>query len=223
MPIKGSTDNFYQSHIFKEGWVRRIIFCCLILFLVPILIGGCAGPGKSPKIIGQERIVERSREFRPDWIYTPISIQEGILSFSGGVEGRADYSLALRKARGEVIKHIIEAFQGKVQKEFSEAVSGLSISKDELGEVLTDTLGMIMDVYQMHGIKPKETYYEKVERTTAEGVEYFYNCYKLVEISETEYIEWRNAALQSLKDKAKAENNKKIEEITTKLLEKLSQ
>lgn len=203
--------------------MKRLIFCCLILFLVPILTGGCAGPGKRPVIIREERIVERSREFRPEWIFTPISIQEGILSFSGGVEGRADYSLALRKARGEVIKNIITGMKSKVRREFSDAARELGISDAELSELLTDTVGKMMDIYQMHGIKSKETYYEKAERPTDEGVEYFYNCYQLVELSEGEYIEWRNAALQSLKDKAKAENNKKIEEITTKLLEKLSQ
>lgn len=203
--------------------MKRLIFCCLILFLVPILTGGCAGPGKSPKIIGQERIVERSREFRPDWIYTPISIQEGIFSFSGGVEGQADYSLALRKARGEVVKKIIEGIKRTVRREFSDAIRELSISDAELSEFLTETVGVIMDIYQMHGLKPKEIYYEKVERPTAEGVEYFYNCYQLVELSETEYIEWRNSALKRIQDKAKAENNKRVEEIATQILKKLSQ
>ena len=203
--------------------MRRLIFCCLILFLVPILTGGCAGPGKPPVIVREEKIVERSREFRPEWIFTPISIQEGMLSFSGGVERQADFSLALRKARGEVIKNIIAGMKSKVQREFSDAARELGISDAELSELLTETVGKMMDIYQMHGIKPKETYYEKVERPTDEGVEYFYNCYKLVEIAETEYIEWRNAALQSVKDGAKAENNKRVEEIATQILKKLSQ
>ena len=201
--------------------MKKLIFCCLILFLVSILTGGCAGPGKLP-VIGQERIVERSLEERPDWIYTPISIQEDVFSFSAGVTERADFSLALRQARAEVIKNITEGIQRTVQREFSDATRELSISEAELREFLTDTVGMIMDIYQMHGIKPKEIYYEKVERPTAEGVEYFYNCYNLIEISQGEYVEWRNAALMSMRDKAKAENNKKVEEIATKLLEKLS-
>ncbi|MBA7509543.1 hypothetical protein ES705_01500 [subsurface metagenome] len=203
--------------------MRRLIFCCLILFLVPILTGGCAGPGKRPAIIREERIVERSQEFRPEWIFTPISIQEGMLSFSGGVEGRADFSLALRKARGEVVKNIIEGIKRTVRREFSDAIRELSISDAELSEFLTETVGIIMDIYQMHGIKPKETYYEKVERPTAEGAEYFYNCYKLVEIAKEEYIEWRDGALKRIKDKAKAENNKRVEEIATQILNKLSQ
>ncbi|MFQ5866710.1 MAG: hypothetical protein ACE5IT_01795 [bacterium] len=202
--------------------MRRLIFCCSILFSVTILTGGCAGPEKLP-IIGQERIVKRSLEQRPDWILSPISIQEGIFSFSGGVTERADFSLALRQARAEVVKNIIEGIKRMVQREFSDAIGELSISDVELGEFLTDTVAVIMDIYQMHGLKPKEIYYEKVERPTAEGVEYFYNCYKLVEISETEYIEWRNAALESLKDRAKLENNKKVEEIATQLLKKFSQ
>lgn len=203
--------------------MRRLILCGLILFLVPILTGGCAGPRKPPVTISEERIVERSQEFRPDWIFTPISIQEGMLSFSGGVEGRADFSLALRQARGEVIKNIIEGIKSKIQREFNDAAHELGISDDELSELLTETVGKMMDIYQMHGIKPKETYYEKIERPTAEGAEYFYNCYQLVELSEGEYIEWRNGALMSIKDKAKAENDKKREEIATQLLKKLSE
>jgi len=203
--------------------MKRLILCGLILFLVPILTGGCAGPRKPPVTIREERIVERSQEFRPDWIFTPISIQEGMLSFSGGVEGRADFSLALRQARGEVIKNIIEGIKSKIQTEFSNAAPELGISDDELSELLTETVGKIMDIYQMHGIKPKETYYEKIERPTAEGVEYFYNCYQLVELSEGEYIDWRNGALMSIRDKAKAENDKKREEIATQLLKKLSE
>jgi len=201
--------------------VKKLIFCCAILFLVSILTGGCAGPGKLP-VVSQERIVERSLEERPDWIYTPISIQEGIFSFSGGVTERADFSLALRQARSEVIKNITEGIQGTVHREFSDATRELSIGDAELREFLTETMGIIMDIYQMQGIKPKEIYYEKVERPTAKGIEYFYNCYNLVEISEKEYVEWRNGALMNIRDKAKAENNKKVEEIATKLLEKLS-
>ncbi|MDH5662009.1 MAG: hypothetical protein OEY92_03345 [Elusimicrobiota bacterium] len=203
--------------------MRRLILCGLILFLLPILTGGCAGPRKPPVIVREERIVERSREFRPDWILTPISIQEGLLSFSGGVEGRADFSLALRQARGEVIKNIITGIKSKVQREFSDAARELGISDEELSELLTETVGKMMDIYQMHGVKPKETYYEKVERPTDEGVEYFYNCYQLVELTEEEYIEWRAGALQSIRDKAKAENDKKLEDMTTKILKKLSE
>ena len=203
--------------------MRRLILCGLILFLLPILTGGCAGPRKPPVIVREERIVERSREFRPDWILTPISIQEGLLSFSGGVEGRADFSLALRQARGEVIKNIITGIKSKVQREFSDAARELGISDEELSELLTETVGKMMDIYQMHGVKPKETYYEKVERPTDEGVEYFYNCYKLVEVAEEEYIEWRDGALKSIKDRAKAENDKKLEDMTTKILKKLSE
>lgn len=203
--------------------MRRLVFCCLILFLVQILTGGCAGPRKPPLIIAEERIVERSREFRPDWIFTPISIKEEMFSFSAGVEGVADFSLALRRARGEVIKNIIAGIESRVGAEFSDAVRELSISDAELSEFSTEAVGVIMEIYQMHGIKPEETYYEKVERPTAEGAEYFYNCYQLVELSRTEYIEWRDSAVERIKDRAKAENKKTQEEIATQILKKLSE
>jgi hypothetical protein len=62
-----------------------------------------------------------------------------------------------------------------------------------------------------------------VERIAAKGVNYFYNCYNLIEISQTDYVQARNAALGSMNDKAKAENNKKVEKIATELLKKLYQ
>jgi hypothetical protein len=199
--------------------MKNLISYCLVLF--PILTAGCAGPGKLPEVI-EERIVERSSEERPDWINTPISIQGDVFFFSGGVTERPDFSLALRQARAEVIKNITQGIQEMVNREFSEAGRELGIGEGEFREFLTDTVGMIIDIYQMHGLKPKEIYYEKVERPVAKGVEYFYNCYNLVALSRGEYVEWRNGALMSMRDKAKAENNKRVEEITNKLLEKLS-
>lgn len=200
----------------------KAVFCCSILFLVPILIGGCAGPGKPP-IIAQERVVEKSLEEMPDWIYTPISIQEDILSFSAGVTGEADFSLAMHHAKAEVVKNITQGIQMTVQREFSDAIHELSISDVDLSEFLTDTLAIIMDNLNIHSLKPKEIYYEKWERPTADGTDYFYDCYILIEISKTEYIQLRNGALKSMKDKAEVENDKKEEELATELLKKLSQ
>ena len=200
----------------------KAVFCCSILFLVPILIGGCAGPGKPP-IIAQERVVEKSLEEMPDWIYTPISIQEDIFSFSAGVTGEADFSIAMHHAKAEVVKNITQGIQMTVQREFSDAIHELSISDVDLSEFLTDTLAIIMDNLNIHSLKPKEIYYEKLEKPTADGVEYFYNCYILIEISKTEYVQLRNGALKSLKDKAEGENDKKEEELAGELLKKLSQ
>jgi len=199
---------------------KLIIFCSILLFVT--IYEGCATPRKLP-VIGEERIVERSLESRPDWISTPLCIEESILSFSGGVTGQAEFSLALRQAKAEAVKNITQGIQMKLQSEFSEALSELGLGDVAPSEFLTDSLDLVIENFNIHNLKPKEIYYEKIEKTTGEGFDYFYNCYSLFEISEQDYVQARNSALNRIKEKAKGENNKKIEEIATKLLKRFSQ
>jgi len=201
--------------------VRKSILYFLIFLLIQILTSGCAGPRKLVTV-GQEIIVERSSESKPDWIFSPITIEEGRLLFSGQVLGQADFSLALRHAKADAAKNITEGVQVKVWKEFSNVLREAGIEMD-IGEFLPDVLGMIMDNLNIHGLEPKEIYYEKVEKTTVEGVDYFYNCYNLIEISEDDYAKARNLALQKIKESGKIENNRKLEELAELLLKKLSQ
>jgi len=201
--------------------LRNLIIFCSILFLVTIY-GGCATPRKLP-VVGAERIVERSLPARPDWISIPLSIEEPILTFSGGVTGQVEFSLALRQAKAEAVKNITQGMQMKLQSEFNEALSESGLGDAASGEFLTDSLGLVIENFNIHNLKPKEIYYEKIEKTTREGFDYFYNCYNLFEISEQDYVQARNAALNRIREKAKAENNEKVEEIATNLLQRFSQ
>jgi len=183
---------------------------------------GCATPRKLP-VIGAERIVERSLPARPDWISIPLSIEEPILYFSGGTTGQAEFSLALRQAKAEAVKNITQGMKMKLGSEFSEALSELGWGDAASSEFLTDSLELVIENLDIHNLKPKEIYYEKIEKTTREGFDYFYNCYNLFEISEQDYVQARNAALNRIKEKAKGENKEKVEEIATKLLKRFSQ
>lgn len=202
--------------------MKKVVFSGLTAGAVLMLIAGCAGRPKPP-VIGKEQIVEKSAKARPEWILTPAFEKKDILYFSGGVTGRANYSLALRQAKMEAVKNVTEGIQAKVRTEFTEAVRGSNISEADLGEFVSDAIGVITENLNIQGLKPTEIYHEKVERTTATGVEYSYNCYYLLEISEPDYMQARNIALEGLRDRAKAENNAKAEEIATDLLKKLSQ
>jgi len=201
--------------------LRNLIIFCSILFLFTIY-EGCATPRKLP-VIGAERIVERSLPERPDWISTPLSIEEPILYFSGGTTGQAEFSLALRQAKAEAVKNITQGMKMKLGSEFSEALSELGWGDAASSEFLTDSLELVIENLDIHNLKPKEIYYEKIEKTTREGFDYFYNCYNLFEISEQDYVQARNAALNRIKEKAKGENKEKVEEIATKLLKRFSQ
>ena len=144
-----------------------------------------------------------------------------MLYYSGGVTGKGNYELALRQAKGEAIKNITEGIQVKVRTEFSEATRGTNISEDDLGSFVEDALGMVTENLNIQGIIPKTQYYEKVEKTTATGVKYLWNCYMLLTIKNSDYLQARNLALNGLVDKAKRERDKKAEEAATLLMERL--
>jgi len=200
----------------------KLIFFFSIAVSFQVLAGGCAGPRKLP-MIAQERIVERSLEWTPDWVFTPISIQEEIFRFTGEATGEADFALALRHAKAQAVKNITEGIQKMVQKEFNDGIRESGISDALLAEFLTDSLAMIMDNLNIHELEPEKVYYEKVEKTTGRVVEYFFNYYILIEIPRGDYIQARDRALLNIRDKARIENNKKVEDIANELLKKFSQ
>jgi len=193
----------------------------VISFLLAVLVFiGCAGPQKI-RVTGEEKIVERSAKKRPEWILKPYYEKGNMLYYSGGVTGKGNYELALRQAKGEAIKNITEGIQVKVRTEFSEATRGTNISEDDLGSFVEDALGMVTENLNIQGIIPKTQYYEKVEKTTATGVKYLWNCYMLLTIEKSDYLQARNLALNGLVDKAKRERDKKAEEAATLLMERL--
>lgn len=197
------------------------LFKGMLLFafcLSVIGIYGCASP--QPKV-GEEKVIEKSSEKRPEWITIPYFENKGELYFSGGVTGRGNYALGLRESKAEAMKNVAEGIQATVRTEFSKATKGSNYSESELGDFTTDAIAMITDNIKVQGVAPKENYFEKVEKTTASGVEYKYNCYTLLSMSKEDYKKMRDIALNGLADKAKKENNKKAEEMATSVLDTL--
>jgi len=202
--------------------MRKLVLCAEY-FLAGVLLASCAtAPKVSEPVIGQERVVERSAKERPEWIEMPSFEEGGMLYFSGGVRDRASYSLGLRQAKAEAIKNLAEGIQARVRTEFTEAIQGSNINESDLGEFVQDAVGIITDNLNIQGLVPKENYWEKVEKVTATGVEYKYNCFCLLAISKKDYLQARDIALNGLAEKAKKEQNKKAEAIATQLLERLT-
>ena len=186
-----------------------------------VFIAGCAAQKKA--VVGAERVVERSASKKPEWILTPSFEQDNMMYFSGGVTRRGNYALGLRQAKAEAIKNLAEGVQARVRTEFTAATQGANISESDLGEFVSDAVGIITENLNIQGLQPVEVYYEKIEKTTHTGVEYFYNCYNLVAIKQSDYMQAREIALNGLADKAKEANNRKAEDIANKLMERLNQ
>ncbi len=200
--------------------MRKILWLTLLVFALGLILSGCGGAPK--KAVGQEKVIEKSADKKPDWITVPQFEQDKKLFFSGGVTGRASYSLGLRQAKAESIKNVAEGIQVRVRTEFTSAIRGSNVSEEDLGEFVQDSIAMVTENLKIQGLTPEENYYEKIERITTTGVEYKYNCYSLIALKVEDYNLARDIALNGMKKKAKKEANKKAEETATLLLEKLS-
>ncbi len=198
--------------------MRSYIYLLLAVFVV----SGCASTQKN-RIIGSEKIIEKSENSRPDWLLKPWYEKGDMLYYSGGVTGKNNYELSLRQAKAEAIKNLTEGVQIKVRTEFSEAIRGTNVSENDIGVFVQDSIGMVTENLNIQGIIPKTQYYEKLERTTAVGVEYIWNSYVLISIKKDDYIQARNLAIKGIADAAKQENNKKAEEAASLLMDRLIQ
>lgn len=179
---------------------------------------GCAG---KPPVIGSEKIIERSEGSTPDWVLTPFEEKKDTMYLSGVVKGVADYSLGLRQAKAEGLKNLVEQVKTRARTQFTEATRGSNMSPNDLGRFVEDGIAFTSDNLEVSGIAPKKYYYEKIERVTATGVQYLYNCFALLQLPVRDYKEARDRALNKLADEARKKQDKVAEQTAQDLLKKL--
>ncbi len=184
------------------------------------LLAACGG-GQKVKPVGTETVIEKSAEKTPEWVTVPFFEDENTMYFSGTVKGVADYAVGLRQAKAEAMKNVAESIKTKARTEFVENTRGSNLSPDDLGKFVQDGIAMIADNINVSGLLPAESYYEKVEKVTDNGVKYFYNCSVLFQIPVKDYKEARRKAIEGLAEKAKEAKNKAAEEAAMNLLNKL--
>jgi hypothetical protein len=170
-----------------------------------LLLAGCASAPKN--IIGKETVIEKSASSKPDWIAKPWELKGKTFLITGGVTKVADYSLGLREAKAEAIKNVGEAVQVKINSLFDRAVVGQNVGDDELQKAVRDVVAVVVDNLKVSGIKPKMNYYEKIEKVTEAGLEYFYNCYTLLEMDKADYEKAVQQALVAEKTRKKDNQN----------------
>lgn len=167
-----------------------------------VLLNGCA----STPTIGKQTIVERSASSKPEWETKTFFEKESQMFFSGTITNVFDMALGFRQAKAEAMKNIIESLKTKARTEFSTAIKGQNLSKDDLGRIAEDVVTWVAQI-DVSGVIQKETYYEKIEEITHTGVKHSYNCSVLLQLDKKFYLDARENAINNAIAKQREVNN----------------
>ena len=187
----------------------------LILILIFALLAGCAGQQSS--VIGSERIVEKSGG-TPKWVNKIPKEDKEYYYFRGFKTGALALEDGLTDARANAIRQVLEMIQaqGLVDYKKARVEHGLAERREDVGSLTQDGLKILSRTVAM-GVKELESYTEKVERVTAEGVRYVFNVYTLVRYPKTEFdkavalaVKQRTAELRAKSD---SEARKVVEDL----------
>lgn len=184
--------------------------------LAAVFLGACA----SPRMIGRQTKVMSLPEKQPDWT-AKASFERGErLFFHGAVTGRSDMALGLREARAEAEKKLAEEVRQRIRTEFGAAIEGQNVDGNT-GSYVLDRIAKASENVAVSGVAQNEQYVEKIEETTAAGVRYVWDCYTLVSIARSDYLQARQDALGGALALARDEKNRKAEEALNRAFRKL--
>lgn len=188
-----------------------------ILFILPIIITiGCS----STREVGSEIIVDKSGS-TPSWVLTPTQDDADFIFVTGEVTKANDRSFGMNQAYADGVGKVMNTMQNAVSTETAQAFEGANLSDGDLGRYTKIGVAWISDTYKISGVQNPEVYWEKVEVKTNTGVKYNYNCYSLLKISRADYNRALEGAFYEMQKKAQEENNKKAEQTTKEMLDRL--
>jgi len=163
-------------------YIRSLL---LTLTLAVAALAGCSAHKMSA--LGSERIIEKSGD-KPDWVNKVPKENKEYFFFRGFKTSALSLEDGLTDARSNATRQVLEMIQsqGLVDYKKARVEHGLATSREDVGSVTEDGL-KILSRTVANGVKELETYTEKVERVTPEGIRYFYNVYTLVRYPKQEY------------------------------------
>jgi hypothetical protein len=190
----------------------------LLAAIVPLFLFISCGGGSE---IGSERTIEKSGS-TPDWIGNPTNDAGEFIFITGELTKAKDRSFGINQAYADGVRKLMNTMQNDVGTQSSLALRGANMDEEDIGRFSEFAVAWISDTYKISGVQNPETYWEKVEVKTYSGVTYNYNCYSLLKISRLDYNKALQGAFDSLRKKAREENNKKAEETANKMIDNLN-
>lgn len=191
----------------------RTIALITLFFLI-----GCAARVE----MGKMRVVEESSS-KGEWVKSDKDYfeKEGKMYFRGMVTHRKDLAYAKREAKAEAIKNIAEKVNIRVRTEFEQATRGSNVDPEGLSLFTSDAVAWVSENLNIWGISPTRVYWQRVEKTTPEGLKYSYNVYVLCEIPIADYQKARNMAIKRLLQRYQSEGQRRAEEVAQEVKKRL--
>ncbi len=164
---------------------RTLGVFALTLLLAALLAAGCSA--NKLTVIGSERVVEKSGD-RPDWVNKIPKETDEFYHFRGFKTGALSLEDGLTDARANALRQVLEMIQsqGLVDYKKARVEKGLAETREDVGSVTSDGLKILSNTIAS-GVKELESYTERLERVTPEGLRYFYNVYTLVRYPKAEF------------------------------------
>ena len=193
------------------GYARFLV----LLICAGLLSLGCSAGKINP--IGSEKIIERSGD-KPEWVKKIPKESDEYYFFRGFKTSALTLEDGLTDARSNAIRQVLEMIQaqGLVDYKKARVETGLADRREDIGSITEDGL-KILSKTVASGVKELESYTEKVERYTPDGVRYNFNVYTLVRYPKAEFEKAVALAAQEKQSEVRAKNNAQAQEVLDQL------
>jgi len=188
----------------------------LILLAITSLLSLACSAGKL-NVVGSERIIEKSGD-KPGWVTKIPRENDEYYFFRGFKTSSLSLEDGLTDARLNAIRQVLEMIQsqGLVDYKKARVETGLAETREDIGSVTEDGL-KILSKTVASGVKELESYTEKVERFTPQGVRYYYNVYTLVRYPKSEFEKAVALAASRQNAELRGQNNEQAQEVLDEL------
>lgn len=188
----------------------------LILFIAASILSlGCSA--SKLDVIGSEQIIEKSGD-KPGWVKKIPRENDEHYFFRGFKTNALSLEDGLTDARSNAIRQVLEMIQsqGLVDYKKVRVETGLAETREDVGSVTEDGL-KILSKTVASGVKELESYTEKVERFTPQGVRYYYNVYTLVRYPQSEFEKAVALAASQQNAEMRMQNNEQAQDVLDEL------
>jgi len=187
----------------------------ILLIATSILSFGCSA--SKLNVIGSERIIEKSGD-KPGWVKKIPKENDDYYFFRGFKTNALSLEDGLTDARSNAIRQVLEMIQsqGLVDYKKARVETGLAETREDVGSVTEDGL-KILSKTVASGVKELESYTEKVERFTPQGVRYYYNVYTLVRYPQSEFEKAVALAASQQNAEMRMQNNEQAQKVLEEL------
>lgn len=187
----------------------------ILLIAASILSFGCSA--SKLDVIGSEQIIEKSGD-KPGWVKKIPRENDEHYFFRGFKTNALSLEDGLTDARSNAIRQVLEMIQsqGLVDYKKVRVETGLAETREDVGSVTEDGL-KILSKTVASGVKELESYTEKVERFTPQGVRYYYNVYTLVRYPQSEFEKAVALAASQQNAEMRMQNNEQAQDVLDEL------